>query len=99
MHRGGKLYGRTGTYRNENHSFDDGFVIGRGELCDLKLSDSSVSRRHTQFRFAQGSWYVHLDWVAAGALMLCAPEPMLSSLRLETQFLSAMTHSPLSESQ
>lgn len=55
---GGKLYGRTGTYRQKIIPLHDGFVIGRGELCDLKLSDSSVSRRHTQFRFAQGSWYV-----------------------------------------
>ncbi len=55
---GGKLYGRTGAYRQKIIALHDGFVIGRGELCDLKLSDSSVSRRHTQFRFAQGSWYV-----------------------------------------
>ncbi len=55
---GGKLYGRTGAYRQKIISLHDGFVIGRGERCDLKLLDSSVGRHHTQFRFAQGSWYV-----------------------------------------
>lgn len=55
---GGKLYGRTGAYRQKIITLHDGFVIGRGERCDLKLFDSSVGRHHTQFRFSQGSWYV-----------------------------------------
>ena len=55
---GGKLYGRTGAYRQKIISLHDGFVIGRGERCDLRLLDSSVGRHHAQFRFAQGSWYV-----------------------------------------
>ena len=55
---GGKLMGRTGVYRQKIITLHDGFVIGRGELCDLKLLDSSVGRRHTQFRFAQGGWFI-----------------------------------------
>ncbi len=55
---GGKLLGRSGPYRQKTIVLHDGFVIGRGELCDLKLSDSTISRRHSQFRFAQGSWYI-----------------------------------------
>ena len=36
----------------------DKSLIGRSRACDVFLSDLSVSRRHAQFRFAQGEWFI-----------------------------------------
>jgi hypothetical protein len=36
----------------------DGFLIGRGSACDLRLPDRAVSRRHAVIRFARGRWFL-----------------------------------------
>ena len=36
----------------------DGFQIGRGSGCDLRLPDRAVSRRHARIRHAEGGWFL-----------------------------------------
>jgi hypothetical protein len=36
----------------------DGFLIGRGSACDLRLQERVVSRRHATIRHAQGRWFI-----------------------------------------
>lgn len=55
---GAKIRGEKGEYRENVIIIHDGFVIGRGSLCDLKFNDSSISRRHLLFRYSQRSWFV-----------------------------------------
>ncbi|HRX01165.1 MAG TPA: FHA domain-containing protein, partial [Cyclobacteriaceae bacterium] len=53
-----KIRGEKGEYRETIIYIHDGFVIGRGSLSDLKFNDSSISRRHTLFRFSEGAWFI-----------------------------------------
>lgn len=53
-----RIRGEKGEYRNKIIPVHDSFVIGRGSLCDIKLNDPAVSRKHTILRFSQGSWYI-----------------------------------------
>lgn len=55
---GAKIRGEKGEYPGRIINIHDGFVIGRGSLSNLKFNDSSISRRHALFRFAQGNWYI-----------------------------------------
>lgn len=55
---GARIRAERGEYRGSLIGIQDGFVIGRGSLCDLKLNDSSISRRHTIIRFSRDAWYV-----------------------------------------
>lgn len=55
---GAKIRIEKGEHRGQVIGIKDGFVIGRGSLCDLKLNDTSVSRKHAILRFSQGSWYI-----------------------------------------
>jgi len=55
---GAKIRAEKGEYRDTIINIHDGFVIGRGSLCDLKFNDSSISRRHLLFRYSQGSWFI-----------------------------------------
>lgn len=55
---GAKIRGEKGEYRETIINIHDGFVIGRGSLSDLKFNDSSISRRHTLFRFSEGTWFI-----------------------------------------
>jgi len=55
---GARIRAERGEYRDTIIAIRDGFVIGRGSLCNLKLSDSSISRRHTILRFANSAWYI-----------------------------------------
>ncbi len=55
---GARIRAERGEYREKLIPVHDGFVIGRGSLCDLKLNDTSISRRHTILRFSRGAWYV-----------------------------------------
>jgi hypothetical protein len=55
---GAKIRIEKGEHRGQIINIKDGFVIGRGSLCDLKLNDTSVSRKHAILRFSQGSWYI-----------------------------------------
>jgi len=55
---GAKIRGEKGEYPGSIIILHDGFVIGRGSLSNLKFNDSSISRRHALFRFAQGNWYI-----------------------------------------
>jgi|GEM_PF-2351134 len=43
----------------------DGFLIGRGSSCDLRLPDPAVSRQHARLRYAQSAWYIQ-DLNSAG---------------------------------
>lgn len=36
----------------------DDHILGRGSAADVQLADTSVSRRHAQLRYAEGSWYI-----------------------------------------
>jgi hypothetical protein len=36
----------------------DRMLVGRGSGSALKLRDRTISRRHVQFRFARGQWYI-----------------------------------------
>jgi len=36
----------------------DGWIIGRGNACQIKISDPSVSRQHIRFRYSQGHWFI-----------------------------------------
>jgi membrane-bound lytic murein transglycosylase D len=47
-----------GTARKTVYSFSAPFRIGRDEECELRLSDSRVSRFHAEVRFAQGKWWL-----------------------------------------
>ena len=55
---GARIRSEKGEFRDSIISIRDGFVIGRGSLCDLKLNDTSISRRHTILRFSHGNWYI-----------------------------------------
>lgn len=44
--------------QGEIYRAGDGFRIGRGSACDLRLRDRSVSRNHAVVRFANDRWYV-----------------------------------------
>lgn len=55
---GARMRVERGEYRETIIAIRDGFVIGRGSLCDLKLNDPSVSRRNTILRFSHGAWYI-----------------------------------------
>ncbi|NLB71940.1 MAG: FHA domain-containing protein [Chloroflexi bacterium] len=55
---GAKIRGEKGEYRERVINLHDGFVVGRGSLSDLKLEDSSISRRHCIFRYSKGNWYI-----------------------------------------
>jgi membrane-bound lytic murein transglycosylase D len=48
-----------GQANNTHFSFGDRFHIGRDEGCDVQiLGDSSVSRRHIEVAFHDGSWWL-----------------------------------------
>jgi pSer/pThr/pTyr-binding forkhead associated (FHA) protein len=36
----------------------DGYQIGRGSACDLRLPDHAISRQHARIRYAQGGWFL-----------------------------------------
>jgi soluble lytic murein transglycosylase-like protein len=40
------------------YSFSGPFKIGRDDECEVRLSDSKVSRFHAEVRFAQGKWWL-----------------------------------------
>jgi hypothetical protein len=42
----------------ERISVRDGFQIGRGSGCDLRLPDRAVSRQHARIRYAGGGWFL-----------------------------------------
>jgi hypothetical protein len=44
--------------KGERISVRDGFQIGRGSDCDLRLADRAVSRQHARIRYAGGGWFL-----------------------------------------
>ena len=46
------------TAQGEIYRVMDGYRIGRGSACDVKLPDRSVSRNHALVRFANGRWFI-----------------------------------------
>lgn len=55
---GAKLLGSSGTWANQTIHIGDGFLIGRGSHCGLRLLDPGVSRTHSKLRYAQNNWYI-----------------------------------------
>lgn len=47
-----------GKAEETEYSFSGPFKIGRDEECEVRLSDSIVSRFHAEVRFAQGKWWL-----------------------------------------
>lgn len=47
-----------GKAEETGYSFSGPFKIGRDEECEVRLSDSNVSRFHAEVRFAQGKWWL-----------------------------------------
>lgn len=45
------------------------FNIGRGTGSDLRLTDTTVSRRHACIRYAQGAWYIQDKGSASGTFI------------------------------
>jgi len=46
------------THQGEEISLFDGFMIGRGSTSHYRIADESVSRKHAQFRFTDGAWFI-----------------------------------------
>ena len=47
-----------GKAEETGYSFSGPFKIGRDSECEVRLSDSRVSRFHAEVRFAQGKWWL-----------------------------------------
>ncbi len=48
-----------GPLAGRQYSFDDTVTVGRGAYCDVRLDDSTVSRRHAQIRRSDdGNWHI-----------------------------------------
>lgn len=56
----GKAYliGKSSNLIGKTFEIRDGWTIGRGRACQIKLSDPSISRQHARFRFSQSQWYI-----------------------------------------
>ncbi|MFC1997563.1 FHA domain-containing protein [Chloroflexota bacterium] len=56
----GKAYllGRSGDQAGRSLAVGDGWVIGRGRACQIKLTGPYVSRQHARFRYSQGGWFI-----------------------------------------
>jgi len=52
------LVGRKGSLFGKTFMIGDGWIIGRGNACQIKISDPSVSRQHIRFRYSQGHWFI-----------------------------------------
>ncbi len=49
-----------GPLDGQHFSFSDSVVVGRGAYCDVRLDDSTVSRRHAEIRRDEhGGWSLH----------------------------------------
>jgi membrane-bound lytic murein transglycosylase D len=76
-----------GASENTNFSFQAPFRVGQDKTCEIRLSDSPVSRFHAEFWFADGKWWV-LDLGSDNGTYLDgnridqAPLPMLSRVTL-----------------
>lgn len=58
-----------GTLAGQTFSFSDSVVIGRGAYCDIRIDDSTVSRRHAEVtRDGNGVWHVEDLGSANGTL-------------------------------
>jgi len=41
-----------------NFSIRDGYTIGRGDKCQVRLEDPTASRTHACVRYARGAWFI-----------------------------------------
>ncbi len=71
-----------GPLAGQQFGFDDTVVVGRGAYSDIRLDDSTVSRRHAEFRRdANGDWHLHDLGSANGTV--CKGDPVKDSCMLE----------------
>lgn len=61
------LHPKTGYFVN----FKGFYSIGRGQDCDLKISDISVSRNHCQINYRDGKFWLQDKQSKFGTLVLC----------------------------
>jgi hypothetical protein len=53
-----RAHGRLILSGGQTINLHDNFIIGRGSASSYRIPDSSVSRQHARFRFAEGAWFI-----------------------------------------
>ncbi len=56
--KAGTLIILSGSSASKSFPLVDGMTIGRGSTCQVRLSDSTVSRQHARLRLSGGHWYI-----------------------------------------
>jgi hypothetical protein len=56
--RGHRARGESPLLALDWHGSDEPLLIGRSDGCDLRLDDTTVSRRHARMFFRDGAWVV-----------------------------------------
>ena len=63
-----------GALSGQQFSFSESVIIGRGAYCDIRIDDSTVSRRHAEIAAdANGAWHFHDLGSANGSLLKGKP--------------------------
>jgi len=72
----------SGALAGQQFSFSESAVIGRGAYCDIRIDDSTVSRRHAEVTCgSDGVWRIH-DLGSANGI-LHRGLPLRGELRIE----------------
>lgn len=59
-----------GPLAGQQFSFSESVIIGRGAYCDIRIDDSTVSRRHAEITLdSNGAWHFHDLGSANGSLL------------------------------
>jgi predicted component of type VI protein secretion system len=64
---------------NSFRPFSGKFMIGRGQDCDIKVSDISVSRYHCEIRYKDGKFWLQDTLSKFGTLALARQPVEVSS--------------------
>ncbi|HET9032486.1 MAG TPA: SpoIIE family protein phosphatase [Dokdonella sp.] len=71
-----------GPLEGQQFSFSESVIIGRGAYCDVRIDDSTVSRRHAEICVNNdGSWHFHDLGSANGSLL--KGKPIHGNLKVE----------------
>lgn len=63
-----------GPLEGQQFSFSESVIIGRGAYCDIRIDDSTVSRRHAEITAdSDGAWHFHDLGSANGSLLKGKP--------------------------